>query len=944
MEPLLLETPEIEARRAQVASFIQDNLQPAKHALEKGVLNTLSEEVINFEIKDHQLDAWGAIWDARQAGADRALVHMATGLGKTSVAVFDVIKFSAEFSAEHGREPRVLFACHQNEILEQAAKRFEAFTPDLSQGFYTGDSKVRDADVTFATLQSLYGSLDTFDSEGFDYIIYDEAHHSKAETFEEVVNYFMPRFQLALTATPDRLDGLDIRELFDEEVYSKGLAQALAEELLVKPDYHVVFDDAVKEAMETDFTTKSLRELRDLLDIQPRNELIAENIKREVQKLGLELGKVKTIVFCHDIMHTEDMAELLGAQEYHSLLPAGRRREILQKFRSGDLQTICVRDMFNEGIDIPDAQLLVFLRSTSSATVFEQQLGRGLRQYEGKDKVSVLDFAANIERILMIKDLMECIEQYTLEPFMGSNGSDLILEEPEKETDASPKGQFAFDRLSVDLLSKYDELQFDPAPEGYVSINGVAAKLDIHADVIRRWIKEYEIETEKHRFFTASGTSLGPQAQAKLQELYDAIPPKPPEGYVSAYAFAETLNMTDPTVKKVVRRYGIETEIHNFSGKVGMSLGPEAQARLQEINESLYVAPPEGYVSIKRFAKELGIHKNTLQSRITEHGIRTETYRFTTVVTSGLSPKSQEELRRIQAEYPTPAPEGYESVSQFTRKTGIDRKTLGSLVTENEIEIEQHTFAGNTGASLSPAAQTRIKEIIDKERGQEAPLSPRQPQRKEPTRHKPSKKTSVSSAPRIPLPEGYVSAQAFARELGTHKYTLRKRIEDHEVETEVHMFGGRPGRILSPEAQTQLKKIYERAIGPPPEDYRSMASMAKSFGMDRSRLQRIIRQNEIETERHRFGGAVGMSLSPEAQEKLTSLTGDYVRPKLAPAGYVSVSGLARTLHAAPETLAKLIAEHEIEIKIYEFGGSRGRGLSPSVQEELTQALRVKRKK
>lgn len=466
MEALFLDSPELEEQRAQAAGFIQSNLQLVRDLIEDGAFEEISEEAIedieNFEIFDHQLDALGALWTAREAGADRALLHMATGLGKTSVGVFDVIKFYEEFREEHDREPRVLFTCHQNEIIEQAAERFEAFIPDLSQGFYAGSKKERDADITFATLQSIHRSLDTFDPEEFDYIIYDEAHHSKAETFEEVVNHFKPSFQLALTATPDRLDEENIRELFGHEVYSKGLAEALAEDLLAKPDYHIVFDDAVKEAMESGFEAETLKELNQLFANKPRNEVIAQNIKEEMERIGLGFGDVKTIVFCQDIDHAEEMAKLLNGEAYHSgVMGKKARRKILKHFRDGENQVICTRDMFNEGVDIPDARLLVFLRSTSSQTIFEQQLGRGLRKYPGKEVVSVLDFAANVERIAMIRELVESIKEYTQhQQYEASRSADGTIEEIGDDLYVrTGHGDFDFDKMAVDILAKFSELR-----------------------------------------------------------------------------------------------------------------------------------------------------------------------------------------------------------------------------------------------------------------------------------------------------------------------------------------------------------------------------------------------------------------------------------------------------------------------------------------------------
>ena len=456
------EAAERQARRESVASFVQGSLQPAKQLLEEGMLDDLDEDVgveaQGFEVRDYQLDAWGALWDARQAGAKTALIHLATGLGKTSVGVFDVIKFREEYKEQHGCEPRILFTCHQNEIIEQAAERFLAFIPNATQGFYNGEEKVRDANLTFATLQSLHVSLDTFEPNYFDYIIYDEAHHSKADTFEEVVDHFNPGFQLALTATPDRLDELNIRELFGGELYSKGLAQALAEGLLATPDYHIVFDDAVKRAMESGFEADTLKDLYQLLDIKSRNEVIARNIKEEMARIGLEFGSVKTILFCQDIAHAEEMARLLSGKAYHSgIANRKERKDTLNAFRHGDLQVICTRDMFNEGVDIPDARLLVF----------EQQLGRGLRKFAGKERVSVLDFVANVERIAMVRELATSVREYTQH---GSYNVDEGSAEPsfsgQESTEDSAglhihttHGDFDFDRLAVNLLDKFSVLK-----------------------------------------------------------------------------------------------------------------------------------------------------------------------------------------------------------------------------------------------------------------------------------------------------------------------------------------------------------------------------------------------------------------------------------------------------------------------------------------------------
>ena len=316
--------------------------------------------------------------------------------------------------------------------------------------------------MTFATLQGMRNARAKFDPAYFDYVIVDEAHHAKAETFEDVIGYFTPKFKLGLTATPDRLDGRNIRELFGEAVYSKGLAEAIARGWLADVDYHIVFDDAVKKILQGGFVPATLKELRELFSVRPRNEAIAENILEERHRIGLD--EAKTIVFCENIQHAEEMAELLGGVTYHSSVDKDEKAAILHGFRGQGHQIICAVDMFNEGIDIPDARLVVFLRSTSSQTIFEQQLGRGLRRIPGKkEKVAVLDFVANIERIDMVKKLGDEMRRHARQvDQIAGDGEGLLDEEVSKAIALAirgPHGDFEFDKLAVDLLKKWGALK-----------------------------------------------------------------------------------------------------------------------------------------------------------------------------------------------------------------------------------------------------------------------------------------------------------------------------------------------------------------------------------------------------------------------------------------------------------------------------------------------------
>lgn len=783
-----INTRELEACREQVARFIQDSLQPAKHLLEEGALDNIDEEITeeaqNFEIFEHQLDAWAALWDVRQAGDKKALVHLATGLGKTSVAVFDVIKFREEFKAEHGREPRILFTCHQNEIIEQAAERFEAFIPDLTQGFYAGTKKERDADLTFATLQSLHRSLDSFGPEEFDYIIYDEAHHSKAETFESVVNHFNPAFQLALTATPDRLDEENIRELFGHEIYSKGLAQALAEGLLAAPDYHIAFDDAVKNAMESGFEATTLRKLNELFRVKPRNEVIAQNIKDEMERIGLEFGSVKTIVFCQDIDHATEMAKLLDGQAYHSgITNKNKRRKLLEDFRDGTNQVICTRDMFNEGVDIPDARLLVFLRSTSSQTIFEQQLGRGLRKAKGKDTVSVLDFVANVERIAMVRELADSVREYVERDSGGGYRTGEFDEAEHEEMDGltiyTGHGDFDFDRLMVDLLDKFEALRQNDAPiapDDYLSLNTAARELGVTHKTLSRIVEELGWELPLYKFNTQVTRGVSGQQIQQLREVRPDIFSDPAsEEFYSINSASRAYKIGPKVLEKIIDELGWDLPLKKFGPKTVRAISVSQLEGLRKSHPDAFASPvPEGFMSIKGVAQKLGVDFYTVKRIVEEEKWDLPRYKFRGGVVTGALNEGQIEFignhPRLDVKKPD---ESTVSVAGLAHQLGVSGVTIRNIMNDAGIEGREYAFGkgGTKGVGLSKDEVDLIK----------ANIVP-------------------------PMPEDWVRLSTSAKQLGVKIMTVRRIIADLDISLEERMANGKKGFAISPE---QLKLIKE---------------------------------------------------------------------------------------------------------------------------------------
>lgn len=412
----------------------------------------LIKNVGGIEARDYQINAWEKLRKHRGKGRKRALVHLATGLGKTSVAAVDVIRYR-----EENPNARILFVSHMNDISKQARNTFLRVNPSFTTNIFR--SEVKDVQVTFATFQALIRQLDNIDKDYFSYIIWDEAHHIEADTFSQVRHHFTPKFELALTATPERADGRDIFNYFGRPIFEKSLADGINDGWLSAVDYHIVFDEAIKDAMNNDFKIESIKQIRELFAIRSRNEVISKEVEQRRHEIGLD--KAKTIVFCQNIAAAEEMAVLLGGEVYHSDVSADKREELMLRFKDGSLQVICTVDMFNEGIDIPDARLIVFLRSTSSKTVFDQQLGRGLRRAPGKDKVTVLDFVANVERINFVRELGRHVHNSYNKGGMSVNDGVTRINGPKDQVAENNfiVSNFDFEDKVIEIIDKYDAIK-----------------------------------------------------------------------------------------------------------------------------------------------------------------------------------------------------------------------------------------------------------------------------------------------------------------------------------------------------------------------------------------------------------------------------------------------------------------------------------------------------
>ncbi|WP_366089254.1 DEAD/DEAH box helicase family protein [uncultured Cetobacterium sp.] len=334
-----------------------------------------------------QVPALYELSKTREEGFNKALVIVATGLGKTYLSAFDSKNFN-----------KILFVAHRDEILKDAQKTFETIYSDSKNyGFFNGSTKETKKDIIFASVQTLskndYLSEDYFSKDYFDYIVVDEFHHSSAKSYSEILNYFKPKFLLGLTATPDRADSGDIYKLCDYNIaYECDLRVAINNGWLTPFQYFGIYDDTDYSLIPWRGGKYDLESLENSLIVEKRVQLILEKY--------LKYRKKSTIAFCASVKHTKVMHNYFLKNKIKSAIVLGEtsisdRQNIIKKFKEGKLDIIFTVDIFNEGIDIPCIDTVLFLRPTTSYTIFMQQLGRGLRTYPNKHHLRVLDFVGN---------------------------------------------------------------------------------------------------------------------------------------------------------------------------------------------------------------------------------------------------------------------------------------------------------------------------------------------------------------------------------------------------------------------------------------------------------------------------------------------------------------------------------------------------------------------
>jgi superfamily II DNA or RNA helicase/HKD family nuclease/phage repressor protein C with HTH and peptisase S24 domain len=333
-----------------------------------------------------QVEALTALVKSREIGFKRGLVVLATGMGKTWLAAFDVLQLKAK---------RILFVAHREEILLQAQRTFAQLMPEKSSGFYNAQNRQKEAELLFASVQTIgrENHLQQFSKDHFDYVVVDEFHHASAPVYSNLLAYFNPDFLLGLTATPERTDQSDILCLCDNNlVYERNLTQGIDDKILAPFKYYGIWDESVNYQA---IPWRNGRFDPQSIDNQFATQKRASHILKKWQQFKQQ----KTLAFCISVKHADYMAESFNnagikAVSVHSKSEI-RRNEALTQLQNGTLEVMFSVDLFNEGTDLPALDTILMLRPSDSKILFLQQLGRGLRLHKNKTHLVVLDFIGN---------------------------------------------------------------------------------------------------------------------------------------------------------------------------------------------------------------------------------------------------------------------------------------------------------------------------------------------------------------------------------------------------------------------------------------------------------------------------------------------------------------------------------------------------------------------
>ena len=459
-----------------------------------------------------QIEILEKLKNTRESGNNRGLVVAATGTGKTYLAAMDVKDFF-----KNRKNSSFLFIAHREELLDNAIRVFSDILHIDKENFgriFSGNKEVGH-NMIFASVQSLRNCYKEFDTDKFHYIIIDEFHHASASSYETIIHYFKPEFLLGLTATPERMDGKDILALCDYNLVGEmGMRKAMEKDLIV-PFHYFGVNDITVDYEKIPYRNGKYDEeiLSNDLSVSIRTDYIVE----KMEKFGYDGKYMSGIAFCQNIKHALYMKNEFSRKGYKSELLTSKinlteRSKILESFRNKEIEILCVVDILNEGIDIPDINLLLFLRPTLSSTVFIQQIGRGLRKSVGKDFVTIIDFIGNHRKDYLITKVFS--DEIHNKSFLYEKKEKIIEQIKNQFANIPGASYIELDRICqeriIDKIEKinftsrnalkemYNEFKNDigKSPEEFLEISDFDSNIELFVELVTKVGSFYETQVQ----------------------------------------------------------------------------------------------------------------------------------------------------------------------------------------------------------------------------------------------------------------------------------------------------------------------------------------------------------------------------------------------------------------------------------------------------------------
>jgi len=346
----------------------------------------------------------------------RNLVVAATGTGKTVVSAFDYKRYCRENS---GQPNRLLFVAHREEILRQSLACFQMVMRDPNFGeLFVGGYTPGGIEHLFVSIQTFNSrELDSHTSPDFyDYILVDEFHHAAAPIYQKLLTYYKPKILLGLTATPERMDGKSVLEYFDNRIAAEIRLPEAIERKLLCPFHYFGLTDTVN--LEDLRWTRGGYDRGELNNVYTGNDFRAKHVINSLDRYVTDIHEVIGLGFCVSVEHASYMANFFDGCGIPSIALSAlsndnERRFAKKRLTNGEIRFVFVVDLYNEGVDIPEINTILFLRPTESLTVFLQQLGRGLRLHENKDCLTVLDFIGQANGRYNFEDKFKALMVHT---------------------------------------------------------------------------------------------------------------------------------------------------------------------------------------------------------------------------------------------------------------------------------------------------------------------------------------------------------------------------------------------------------------------------------------------------------------------------------------------------------------------------------------------------